>query len=152
MKIELQNQLLLPTINFLSEFPAKGKNARAIVKLKKLLIEKVQELIEDERSLVEEFGARDSEGGLIPVDKENPDGDKVIQTKRKEEYWAERQALLEQEVEIVGGTYSHHIDDVQNLLEIYDGEMNGNNAVAYDALLDAFEKVQKEKGGSLNEN
>jgi len=143
MKIILANEVLAPSVNFLGTIKLKGKDSRARTKLVNLLTQQVRELQESEQELIDEYAKTDENGK--PEKAEN--GNAKIDPNRAKEYLAEHSKLMLEQVEIEGGTYVNHIDDCQKILENYDGELEGQNAQAYDALLDAFEAAKKEKEG-----
>lgn len=143
MKIILANEVLAPSVNFLGTIKLKGKDSRARTKLVNLLTQQVRELQESEQELIDEYAKTDENGK--PEKAEN--GNAKIDPDRAKEYLAEHSKLMLEQVEIEGGTYVNHIDDCQKILEDYDGELEGQNAQAYDALLDAFEAAKSEKEG-----
>lgn len=144
MKIILANEVLAPSVNFLGTIKLKGKDSRARTKLVNLLTQQVRELQESEQELIDEYAKTDENGK--PEKAEN--GNAKIDPDRAKEYLSEHSKLMLEQVEIEGGTYVNHIDDCEKILNDYDGELEGANAQAYDALLDAFEAAQKsEKAG-----
>lgn len=143
MKIILANEVLAPSVNFLGTIKLKGKDSRARTKLVNLLTQQVRELQESEQELIDEYAKTDENGK--PEKAEN--GNVKIDPNRAKEYLAEHSKLMLEQVEIEGGTYVNHIDDCKKILDDYDGELDGQNAQAYDALLDAFEAAKKEKEG-----
>ncbi len=143
MKIILANEVLAPSVNFLGTIKLKGKDSRARSKLVKLLTNQFRELQESEQALIDEYAKTDENG----KQEKTENGNAKIDPDRAKEYLAEHSKLMLEQVEIEGGTYVNHIDDCQKILEDYDGELDGQNAQAYDALLDAFEAAKKEKEG-----
>jgi hypothetical protein len=143
MKIILANEVLAPSVNFLGTIKLKGKDSRARTKLVNLLTQQVRELQESEQELIDEYAKTDENGK--PEKAEN--GNTKIDPDRAKEYLAEHSKLMLEQVEIEGGTYVNHIDDCEKILNDYDGELEGANAQAYDALLDAFEAAKNEKEG-----
>lgn len=139
MKINLQNSYLVPSINFLQSIKLKGKESRSRSKLVKLLTKSLKTLQEDENALLDQYGERNKDGEFV---KEENGNIKVI---KKVEWQKEHRELLETIAEIEGGTYVNHIDDCKKILDDYDGELDGANAEAYDALLDAFEAQENTK-------
>jgi len=144
MKIILANEILAPSVNFLQGITLKGKDSRARTKLVNLLTNQVRELQESEQALIDEYAKTDENGKQEKVE----NGNVKIDPNRTKEYLAEHSKLMLEQVEIEGGTYVNHIDDCEKILNDYDGELEGQNAQAYDALLDAFEAAKKlEKEG-----
>lgn len=141
MKINLENSYLVPSINFLQGIKLKGKQSRSRSKLVKLLTKSLKTLQEDENALLDQYGERDDDGEFVKEENGN------IKVTKKAEWQKEHRELLETIAEIEGGTYVNHIDDCKKILDDYDGELDGANAEAYDALLDAFEAAKKEKEG-----
>lgn len=141
MKINLQNSYLVPSINFLQSIKLKGKESRSRSKLVKLLAKSLKALQEDENALLDQYGERDKDGEFIKKD------DGQIKITKMTQWRKEHDKLMEEVSEVEGGTYVNHIDDCKKILNDYDGELNGSDAEAYDALLDAFEAAKKEKEG-----
>lgn len=141
MKINLENSYLVPSINFLQGIKLKGKQSRSRSKLVKLLTKSLKTLQEDENALLDQYGERDDDGEFVKEENGN------IKVTKKAEWQKEHRELLETIAEIEGGTYVNHIDDCKKILDDYDGELDGANAEAYDALLDAFEAAKKAKEG-----
>ena len=140
MKINLENLYLVPSINFLQSIKLKGAQSRSRSKLVKLLTKSLTTLQEDERKLVEEYGRIDENGEPVKDEQGNID----IQPAKEAEWLKEHSELLNEIAEIEGGTYVNHINDCKQILTDYDGELSGQEAEAYDALLDAFENSEKE--------
>lgn len=148
MKINLENFYLVPSINFLQALKLKGAQSRSRSKLVKLLTQSLTTLQEDERKLVEEYGHLDENGEVV----KNDQGEVDIQPDRKAEWQQEHRKLLNEVAEIEGGTYVNHIDDCRQILLDYDGEMSGQDAEAYDALLDAFEQSEEKENNNVKDN
>ena len=140
MKINLENAYLVPSINFLQSIKLKGKESRSRSKLVKLLTESLAELQEDEQQLLNEYGVTNADGDLV----KNAQGNIEIQPGRDQEWNKAHRELMEEVAEVEGGTYVNHINDCHDILDGYDGELSGQEAEAYDALLDAFENSEKE--------
>lgn len=139
MKIILANEVLAPSVNFLGTITLKGKNSRARSKLVKLLTQQVRELQESEQDLIDEYALYTLDG----KQEKNENGNAKIDPDRAKEYLSEHSKLMLEQVEIEGGTYVNHIDDCHKILEDFDGDLSGQDALAYDALLDAFEAAAK---------
>lgn len=138
MKLTINNRLLVPTINLLQELKLKGKASRARTKLANLLIKSVDELSNSELELIKEYGELDESGE--PIKLEN--GNYKIKPDVLAEFNAEHLALLNENAEAEGPTYEGHLEDCIKFLNDYDGELNGEDAIAYDALLDALEREE----------
>ena len=127
MKITLKNSVISKASNFIEKVSAKGRDAIALAKFKKLLTKKLQEAAEDEQTLLKEHTLS---------------GDKLDDT-----YQAEHTAWLNQDAEIEGGTYVNHIDDVNRILDAWveKNEISGQDLDGYLALHEAFEDANEAK-------
>jgi hypothetical protein len=117
----------------------KGKSSRARTKLANLFINAVNELSNSELALIKEYGELDESGE--PIKLEN--GNYKIKPDTVAEFNAEHLALLMETAEVSGATYAEHLDDCIKFLNDYDGDLAGDDAVAYDSLLDALESEEK---------
>lgn len=142
MEIKLQNKYIVPGINFLQIIKLKGADSRARSKLVKLLTNAAKELEEAEMELLAEFGVKDDEGNLLPDSTGN--GYSLI-AETSNAYHKQHNILLDEAAEITGGTYVNHIDKVLDILNKYDGELDGKDAEVYDVLLDAMEESKEEE-------
>lgn len=124
MKITLKNSVISKASNFIEKVSAKGRDAIALAKFKKLLTKKLQEAAEDEQTLLKEHTLS---------------GDKLDDT-----YQADHKDWLDQDVEIEGGTYVNHIDDVDRIIDAWvdNHEISGQDLDGYLALHEAFEDAK----------
>ena len=129
MKIALKNIVISKAANLIEKVSAKGRDAIALAKFKKLLTKKLQEAAEDEQTLLKEHTLT---------------GGKLDDT-----YQAEHTAWLNQDAEIEGGTYVNHIDDVNRILDAWveKHEISGQDLDGYLALHEAFEDADEAKEG-----
>lgn len=131
MNIKLQNKELVPTINFLNSMNLKASESRHRSKLIKQLLSALESLNESELLLVDEFGQKDENGKLI----ENA-GEITLIKETAAEYQEERKKLLNEEVTIEPGQFVKNFEAMVGILEKYDAEISGDDAVIYDRLCD----------------
>lgn len=141
MKLKLQNALIVPSINLLQKVELKGKSSRARTKLIKLLASSMKDLNESEIALADENAQLDENGEIVRTDK----GMAVIDPAKVDTYRKQHNELLQETAEVEGATYAEHLDDCQSFLIDLDMELSGEDAEAYDALLDA---IEEEKDGN----
>ena len=127
MKITLKNNVISKASNFIEKVSAKGRDAIALAKFKKLLTKKLQEAAEDEQTLLKEHTLT---GGELD-----------------DTYQSEHTAWLDQDAEIEGGTYVNHIDDVDRIVDgwVEKNEISGQDLDGYLALHEAFEDADEAK-------
>ena len=149
MKIQLQNQYLIPLIPFLKEMKLKGERSRARSKFLALAMEAFAALHESELELLREYAVLDADGNP-KVTGDGTDGDRFTlrDAAAAREYMAEREKLFTEVAEIEGGTYTEHLALMRQILADYDEELDGENAALYDALCDAFDATAPQKGVS----
>jgi len=135
MKLTLKNYELVPAINFLKQMELKASESRHRTKLVNLLLEASKGLQESEMELIKEYGAKDESGELTQTD----NGDYQLNESRVGEFHTEQKKLLMEEVTIEPGMYAKNIEQVQGILNAYDGVISGEDAEIYDRLLDEFE-------------
>lgn len=141
MEIKLQNKYIVPGANFLQTIKLKGADSRARSKLVKLLAVAAKELEDAEMELLEEFGVKGEDGKLLP-DSTGTGYNLIAETSA--DYHKQHNILLDEWAEISGGTYVNHIDKVLEILNNYDGELDGKDAEVYDELLNAMEESKEE--------
>ena len=131
MKITLKNLVISKSSNFIEKVSAKGRDAIALAKFKKLLTKKLQEAGADEQSLLDQYTIGEGES-------------KTLDPQRLDEYKKEHEAWLNQDAEIEGGTYVNHIDDVDRIVDewVEKHEISGQDLDGYLALHEAFEDAK----------
>lgn len=144
MKIILENQYLVPSIEFLKAAKLKGTQSLARSKFIKLLQVSLQSLGDAEMEMLKQYG--EPEDNSKPVAEDNPlkklpDGNFYIPAGNKLKWNTEHTKLLKQEAEIEGGTYLGHANDMLKVVDDYaaDTELSGNDAEVYFQLYEALE-------------
>lgn len=141
MEIKIENKYLTAVNNLLFNLKLKGKQTRARSKFLKLVLKKIEEFNEDEKTLVKEYAILDKEGEPIVIDDRYDIKDLKGYGKAVKE--------LNDEVAIIsGGEYVNSFEELKTVLDNLDIELEGADAVAYDLLMDAFEDAgtAKEEG------
>lgn len=131
MKITLKNSVISKASNFIEKVSAKGRDAIALAKFKKLLTKKLQEAGADEQALLDQYTIGEGES-------------KTLDPQRLDEYKKEHESWLDQDAEIEGGTYVNHIDDVDRIIDAWvdNHEIAGPDLDGYLALHEAFEDAK----------
>ena len=143
MRIMLKNRHLQPVISLLEAMPLKGTQSRARFKLLTLVKEAALRFGQDEYALITEHATLDHNG--TPVF--GQDGSFTLKDPaRASDFITAHEALLDSLAEVSGPTYQHHLEDVQDLLDEYDGELAGDTAEAYDALYDSVTTALQAEG------
>ena len=134
MKIILKNSVISKASNFIEKVSAKGRDAIALAKFKKLLTKKLQEAGADEQALLDQYTIGEGES-------------KTLDPQRLDEYKKEHEGWLDQNAEIEGGTYVNHIDDVDRIIDAWvdNHEIAGPDLDGYLALHEAFEDADEAK-------
>lgn len=139
MKIEIENQYLSSAYNFLYGLSLKGKLSRGRSKFLKLIFKKVKEFEEDQKEILHRYSDKDENGeakktedGRFDINEEN----NILANKELNE-------LMNEKVAIEYGEYVNNIQPLEEFLNEYDGELSGQDAAAFDAILDAFENKEE---------
>jgi predicted RNase H-like nuclease (RuvC/YqgF family) len=139
MEIKIQNQKLIPAINFLSALPLKAKQSRHRTKFTKQLEDRLAEFMAQEKDLLKEHCHLDEEGNP----KTNIEGTKW-DVKDIEAFSKDKLELYEEELILEGGDAQGMLSTVKKILLDYDGELSGQDALIYDYLCDIFEEGDEE--------
>lgn len=134
--MKFKNAELIPTINFLQKIELKAKDSRARSKVIILLSKKLEELQNDERSLLEHYSEKDDSGHPIMIDSNTFS----LSEENSIEVAKERAELLNETAVIVTTEYKEYLKRLQEALENYDSELSGSDAEMYDRLLDELER------------
>jgi len=140
MLIKIKNTELNAIILFLNKVAAKGKEARAISKFKKLLLEKNEEFSGDEVELLKEYCVLQEDGNL-QVDENG----KVTFLEEKAECGRQAHVELQEEEVAINLTAYTLFDVLITALENTDLELSGTDADVYDLLLDKLEEIKEEE-------
>jgi hypothetical protein len=127
--MKLQKQNLEMIYKFLDQLAFKGASSRPVTKLKHAIQATLAELRDDEIALVEENDGTINDQGTVTF----PDG------KAKLAFTTAQQELRQEEA-LFDETTQGQFKRLKQSLEDYDGELSGQHADAYDALLDALEE------------
>lgn len=139
MKISIENQKLVASINLLYGLSLKGKQSRHRTKCIKLLNERLNELQEQENELLKEHCHLDEEGN--PKTKENGT---MWDVKDPDAFSKDRAELYEEKMVIEGGNNQEMLSTVKDVLFDCDKELSGQEAEIYDYLCDQFEEGEDE--------
>ena len=132
MEIKIENKYLTAVNNLLFNLKLKGKQTRARSKFLKLVLKKIEEFNEDEKTLVKEYAKLDKDGEPIV------NGDRYDIEDLKGYGKAVKE--LNDEVAIISGSeYVNSFEELKTVLDNLDIELEGADALAYDLLMDAFE-------------
>lgn len=138
MTIKIQNKYLNPSIAMLRNMPLTGKDSRSRTKFVKLLANAFKDLQESNEELLKE-SCELNEDGTVKKDGDNP----VFLDGKLDTYLKEFNDLMDEETLIDGGIYVNNIDKLPKILEDCQSELSGDEADAYDMLLDAFEAIEQ---------
>ena len=136
MNIKLKNRYLVPLVPFLQGMKLKGAQSRARSKFLNLALGAYEQLHASELELVKEYAVLDADGEPVCAE----DGSFTLRDGTAKDYVLERGKLFSEVAEIEGGTYTTHLETMQQVLADYDAELDGDTAALYDALMDAFEE------------
>jgi hypothetical protein len=142
MKIKLQNRYVVSLVPFLQGMKLRGAESRARSKLLGLAMDVYGSLHESELELLREFAVCDGNGEPQMAE----DGSFSLKDGNAAGYLTERDRLFSEVAEIEGGTYTTHLEVMRQVLADYDGELSGDEAALYDALMDAFEEEDADAG------
>ncbi|WP_170924829.1 DUF1617 family protein [Candidatus Enterococcus clewellii] len=134
--MNFKNEEIIPAINFLQKIELKAKASRARSKIIILLSKKLEELQNDERTLLEHYSEKNESGQPIMIDSNTFS----LSEENSLEVARERIDLLNETVTIVTTEYQEHVQRLQEALENYDSELSGSDAEMYDRLLDELER------------
>lgn len=142
MKLVIKNQDLILYYQILVAVKAKGRKARAISKLKKILMPKIESWQEDQRTLIGEHYVQDENGNA----KTGDDGKLILTTEGdRNVYLQEREVLDKEEIIIDLTEFQPFYDFLLSALNEWDEPINGVDADVYDELMDKLEEL-KPKG------
>lgn len=141
MKITFKKSKLIVFYQLLNAVKAKGRKSRAVTKFNKLIVAKIEELQEDEKTLIAQHFEVDEEGNA-----KRDDNDHLIALDGADvaKYEKEWQELHEEDVVIGLTEYKPYFEFLQSALEDWEQDLSGSDAVIYDELLDEIEKVDAE--------
>lgn len=149
-ELKIQNQFLSQVYSFLNEVELAGKASRGRSQLMKRLQEKFKEYVDDMNEIKKDYFL--TENNELVVD-DHGEHTWLPHTSESDK------ALLNHELEEIGEEvasisfteYSNKYEALFKALEDYDQPLKGEQANAYDLLLDAYENNQEKKEVEENE-
>ena len=128
--MEIKNDDLNEVIAFLSTFTMPRTVARANSKFVGHLKERLQELIDNEKELVESFGGTVDDGGHISG----------LDNEKLDEFQAERKQLLS-ETATIEPDYKEQFSILKSFFDGWDGEVSPSSYKGMNALYDALDTI-----------
>lgn len=149
-KIKLQNNLIVPIFNFLTEVKlSANKASRGRTQFLKRLEEKSKEFNEAVTDIRKEYFKVDDNGDLIVVDGQYQFKEPEMAVNQEVELTKKLTELGEETFEIHFGEYSTKYEALFTALDNLEVELSGSDALAYNELMDAYEsnedKSEEEK-------
>lgn len=126
-------------INFLRNIVAKGKTSLARSQAIVLLERKEKEFTEDRKLIIEEHAEKDSDGKPIT----NDDGTYKLSPEGNKDAGKLISELFEDYAVIEYGEYTSKLNDLEKFLHEYDGDVSGDDAQGFFALVTAFENKEE---------
>ncbi|PWG00949.1 DUF1617 family protein [Levilactobacillus bambusae] len=133
MKLTLQNQYLAGAVELMQKIPLTGYESIARTRFVKMFKSPIKILEKSQKSLLEEYVARDENGNPVIVA-----GDQYRITDMGQ-FQVATNKLLNEKVEIDQPTYTDHQSDIQRILMNCSVELSGDDAIIYDALCNALD-------------
>lgn len=133
MKLEIENMKLAGVIGVLDKLELKGLQSVYRTRLAKQLIEKLQQMAEEEKKLKESYAKKDEEGN--PIIKE---GKYQFDDGELEKLEADLKDFYEEKTVIEGGDNPTYLVSVKKALEESEIEWQGKEAYDYAYLYEAF--------------
>ena len=125
-------------ISFLRNLVAKGKTSLARSQAIVLLERKEKEFTDDRKMIIEEYAEKDSDGKPIT----NDDGTYQLTSEGNQNAGKAITELLEEDAVIQYGEYTSKLNDLEKFLNDYDGDVSGDDAQGFFALVTAFENKE----------
>lgn len=122
-------------ISFLRNLVAKGKTSLARSQAIVLLERKEKEFTDDRKMIIEEHAEKDNDGKPIT----NDDGTYQLTSEGNQNAGKAITELLEEDAVIQYGEYTSKLNDLEKFLNEYDGDVSGDDAQGFFALVTAFE-------------
>lgn len=141
MKMEIENQKLIATHDFMYKLELVRKKGRARRELCDMLKERTQKNAETRKKILEEHSHKDDEGNAI-IEEDNY---QIKDIKLAQEDLAE---FNKETLVIGGGEYRELLRTLRIVFEgLEDKEFGGEEAEIYDYMYDQLEDIKEEKGG-----
>lgn len=144
--IKIKNKSIAKIYEFLETIALKNKASRGKTKFQRRLQEKYAEYNEFLNEIRQKYFKVDDNGQFLVVDNHLQFLDDITE-KQKLEYVKELNELDNDMVEISFSEYSEQYEAMFKALEELDVELKGDQAFAYDELMDAYDESNKVKGG-----
>jgi gas vesicle protein len=134
--LEFKNKELAPIINFLTALELSPKASRSRSKLVKKLLEKHEELVEDEKNLFAKYSEKDDNNSPVMTD----EGNFKLLEDTKSECVREQQDLFDEYISINIDEIKEKVRFLVSKLDKLDVKFAGNDAVIYDTIMDQLEE------------
>jgi hypothetical protein len=138
MQIKIKNKEIMCAIGFLRNIVAKGKTSLARSQAIVLLERKEKEFTDDRKLIIEEHADKDAEGNAIIKE----DGTYQLSSESNKNASKAITELLEDDAVIEYGEYTSKLNDLEKYLNEYDGDVSGDEAQGFFALVTAFENKE----------
>lgn len=135
MRIKIKNEELVRVMTFLDGLTAKGKMSLARSRMIDLVKKKHQEYLDERKQIIEAHAEKDVDGQPITKD----DGTYELSRKGNAEAGKEIIDLNKDFSVIEYGEYTNRINDLEQFLGEFDGELSGDAAQGFFVLMDAFD-------------
>lgn len=141
MEVKVKFSHLSNCIRFLQGLSLKGKKSIHCTRFANHLTEQLKKVADEELELVKQFAGEDEKGE--PIRDEN--GNFAI--KDIKAFKKEQEDYLSEYFTVKGGDSHGMLKTMKEVIENYDGEVSGQDAIAFEHLYTAFENVSlNEKG------
>ena len=139
MRIKIKNEELVRVMTFLDGLAAKGKMSLARSRMIDLVKKKHQEYLDERKQIIEAHAEKDENDKPIT----NEDGTYKLTSKGNAEAGKEIIDLNKDFSVIEYGEYIIRINDLEQFLGEFDGELSGDAAQGFFVLMDAFETKEE---------
>lgn len=134
LELKIKNNMLNETIDFFYGISLKGKESRMRTRFIKDLSAKIEEIVEEESEILKEHCELDDDG----QPKKNDDDSLVVKKGQEQQLLNERLELHNEEYIIDDSNSQQMLMTLREILDNYDGELSGREAVFYDFLCEQF--------------
>lgn len=142
-KVRMKNESLVRVFNFLQSISLKNRASLGKIKFMKKLQEKEQDLTEARTIIQKNYFKLDENDEFVIKDEHYLMKEDITEDQKKE-FAAKLEELMFEEFEISFVEYSDKYDAMFEALESLDKELDGEEALAYFDLMEAYEKGNKE--------
>ncbi|MGN7309923.1 DUF1617 family protein [Alkalicoccobacillus gibsonii] len=134
MIVSIENQKVAPVINFLKGLPLKGKQSRHRTRFIKLLNNRLEGLIEEEKTILEDHSHKDEDDNV-----KFKEGGKYYDIKDPEALKKDKQEFYKELYVIDRADYEEVLQTVQRVLDGCEVELSGEEADIFDYLCEQFD-------------